>query len=121
MRENSSERFLVNKSNIRGFIKIIVSTVLFLGLGGCAAYQNKFDCPPGKGAHCSSVEEIEQMINNGQVWKVNGKVKVAKETKRFRRNCAGQTCDATYEFDDGLKSKDSMEIERSGVNYFGEK
>jgi hypothetical protein len=56
---------------------------MLLGLSSCAVYENKFDCPPGKGANCSSVEEIEQMVNNGGVWKVNGKVKVAKQKKRL--------------------------------------
>jgi hypothetical protein len=55
----------------------MVFIVMLLGLSSCAVYEYKFDCPPGKGAHCSSVEEIEQMVNNGGVWKVNGKVKVA--------------------------------------------
>jgi len=61
------------------------------------------------------------MVNNGQVWKVNGKVKVVKAKKRFRQNCTDQTCNATDEFDDGIKTRDSMEAESIGENYFGEK
>ena len=112
MKENSSFRMVV---------RIFILSVLVFGLSGCSTYQNKFDYPPGKGAHCSSVEEIEQMINNGQVWKVNGKVKVVKAKKRFRQNCTDQTCNATDEFDDGIKTRDSMQAESIGENYFGEK
>lgn len=108
-------------NGFRMVFRIFISSVLVFGLSGCSTYQNKFDCPPSKGAHCSSVEEIEQMVNNGQVWKVNGKVKVVKAKKRFRQNCTDQTCNATDEFDDGIKTRDSMEAESIGENYFGEK
>ena len=112
MKENSGFKMVV---------RIFILSVLVFGLSSCSTYQNKFDCPPGKGADCSSAEEIEQMVNNGQVWKVNGKVKVVKAKKRFRQNCTDQTCNATDEFDDGIKTRDSMEAESIGENYFGEK
>ena len=105
MRENRGYGFSVNKRSTRLCSRLMVFIVMLLGLSSCAVYENKFDCPPGKGAHCSSVEEIEQMVNNGGVWKVNGKVKVAKQKKRLRENCAGGSCDDFYEFDDGLRSE----------------
>ena len=82
MRENRVYGFSVNKRSIGLYSKLMVFIVMLLGLSSCAVYENKFDCPPGKGAHCSSVEEIEQMVNNGGVWKVN-----------------------FYEFDDGIRSE----------------
>ena len=104
MKENRGYEFLVNKT-IKASGKFLLFAALVLGLSSCAVYENKFDCPPGKGAHCSSVEEIEQMVNNGGVWKVNGKVKVATPKKRLRENCSGGSCDNSYEFDDGLRSE----------------
>jgi len=88
MRGNSSYGFLVNKT-LKASGNFLLFTALALGLSACAVYENKFDCSPGKGAHCSSVEEIEQMVNNGGVWKVNGKVKVAK-----KKNILGKTAQA---------------------------
>jgi len=104
MRENRGYGFLVNKT-IKASGNFLLFAALALGLSSCAVYENKFDCPPGKGAHCSSVEEIEQMVNNGRVWKVNGKVKVVTPKKRLRENCSGGSCDDFYEFDDGLRSE----------------
>lgn len=105
MKENRGYGFSVNKRIIGLCSKLMVFIVMLLGLSSCAVYENKFDCPPGKGAHCSSVEEIEQMVNNGGVWKVNGKVKVGKPKKRVRENCSGGSCDDFYEFDDGIRSE----------------
>jgi hypothetical protein len=105
MRENRGYGFSVNKRSIGLCSKLMVFIVMFLGLSSCAVYENKFDCLPGKGAHCSSVEEIEQMVDNGGVWKVNGKVKVVTPKKRLRENCSGGSCDNSYEFDDGLRSE----------------
>ena len=105
MKENRGYGFLVNKRIIGLCSKLMVFIVMLLGLSSCAVYENKFDCSPGKGANCSSVEEIEQMVNNGRVWKVNGKVKVVTPKKRLRENCAGGSCDNSYEFDDGLRSE----------------
>ena len=105
MRGNSGYGFLVNKRIIGLCSKLMVFIVMLLGLSSCAVYENKFDCPPGKGANCSSVEEIEQMVNNGRVWKVNGKVKVGKPKKRVRENCSGGSCDDFYELDDGIRSE----------------
>ena len=119
MRGNSGYGFLVNKT-IKASGNFLLFAALGLGLSACAVYENKFDCPPGKGAHCSSVEEIEQMVNNGGVWKVNGKVKVAKQKKRLRENCSGGSCDDFYEFDDGIRSESNPGGE-TGNNYIVKK
>ena len=116
MRGNSGYGFLVNKT-IKASGNFLLFTALALGLSACAVYENKFDCPPGKGANCSSVEEIEQMVNNGRVWKVNGKVKVAKQKKRLRENCSGGSCDDFYEFDDGIRSESKPGSETGNINY----
>ena len=120
MRGNSGYGFLVNKT-IKASGNFLLFTALALGLSACAVYENKFDCPPGKGAHCSSVEEIEQMVNNGGVWKVNGKVKVAKPKKRLRENCSGGSCDDFYEFDDGIRSESKPGSETGNINYIVKK
>ncbi len=117
MKENSGYGFSVNKRSIGLCSKLMVFIVMLLGLSSCAVYENKFDCPPGKGAHCSSVEEIEQMVNNGGVWKVNGKVKVAKQKKRLRENCSGGSCDDFYEFDDGIRSESNPQGKTGNINY----
>ena len=116
MRGNSGYGFLVNKT-IKVSGNFLLFTALALGLSACAVYENKFDCPPGKGAHCSSVEEIEQMVNNGGVWKVNGKVKVAKPKKRLRENCSGGSCDDFYEFDDGIRIESNPQGKTGNINY----
>ncbi|MBM3467192.1 MAG: hypothetical protein FJX70_05110 [Alphaproteobacteria bacterium] len=116
MRGNSGYGFLVNKT-IKVSGNFLLFTALALGLSACAVYENKFDCPPGKGAHCSSVEEIEQMVNNGVVWKVNGKVKVAKQKKRLRENCSGGSCDDFYEFDDGIRIESNPQGKTGNINY----
>ena len=120
MRGNSGYGFLVNKT-LKASGNFLLFTALALGLSACAVYENKFDCPPGKGAHCSSVEEIEQMVNNGGVWKVNGKVKVAKQKKRLRENCSGGSCDDFYEFDDGIRSESKPGSETGNINYIVKK
>ena len=114
MKENRGYGFLVNKT-IKASGNFLLFAALVLGLSSCAVYENKFDCSPGKGAHCSSVEEIEQMVNNGGVWKVNGKVKAVKPKKRLRENCTGGSCDNSYESDDGLR------IESNPINYIVKK
>ena len=115
MRGNSGYGFLVNKT-LKASGNFLLFTALALGLSACAVYENKFDCPPGKGAHCSSVEEIEQMVNNGGVWKVNGKVKVGKPKKRVRENCSGGSCDDFYELDDGIRSESKPGGELGNIN-----
>jgi len=120
MKENRGYGFLVNKT-IKASGNFLLFAALVLGLSSCAVYENKFDCPPGKGANCSSVEEIEQMVNNGGVWKVNGKVKVAKPKKRLRENCSGQSCDDFYEFDDGIRSESNPGSETGNINYIVKK
>jgi hypothetical protein len=120
MRGNSGYGFLVNKT-LKASGNFLLFAALALGLSACAVYENKFDCPPGKGANCSSVEEIEQMVNNGGVWKVNGKVKVAKPKKRLRENCSGQSCDDFYEFDDGIRSESKPGSETGNINYIVKK
>lgn len=121
MKENSGYGFSVNKRSTQLCSKLMVFIVMLLGLSSCAVYENKFDCPPGKGAHCSSVEEIEQMVNNGGVWKVNGKVKVATPKKRLRENCSGGSCDDFYEFDDGIRSESNPGSETGNINYIVKK
>jgi hypothetical protein len=116
MRGNRGYGFLVNKRSIGLSSRLMVFIVMLLGLSSCAVYENKFDCPPGKGANCSSVEEIEHMVNNGGVWKVNGKVKVAKQKKRLRKNCSGGSCDDFYEFDDGIRSESNQGGETGNIN-----
>jgi len=116
MRENRGYGFLVNKT-IKASGNFLLFAALALELSSCAVYENKFDCPPGKGANCSSVEEIEQMVNNGGVWKVNGKVKVAKQKKRLRENCSGGSCDDFYEFDDGIRSESNPQGKTGNINY----
>jgi hypothetical protein len=120
MRGNSGYGFLVNKT-LKASGNFLLFAALGLGLSACAVYENKFDCSPGKGANCSSVEEIEQMVNNGGVWKVNGKVKVAKPKKRLRENCSGQSCDDFYEFDDGIRSESNPGGEIGNINYIVKK
>jgi len=121
MKENRGYGFLVNRRIIGLCSKLMVFIVMLLGLSSCAVYENKFDCPPGKGANCSSVEEIEQMVNNGGVWKVNGKVKVAKQKRRLRENCSGGSCDDFYEFDDGIRSESNPGSETGNINYIVKK
>lgn len=120
MRGNSGYGFLVNKT-IKASGNFLLFAALVWGLSACAVYENKFDCSPGKGAHCSSVEEIEQMVNNGGVWKVNGKVKVAKQKRRLRENCSGGSCDDFYEFDDGIRSESKPGSETGNINYIVKK
>ena len=120
MRGNSGYEFLVNKT-IKASGNFLLFAALGLGLSACAVYENKFDCPPGKGANCSSVEEIEQMVNNGGVWKVNGKVKVAKQKRRLRENCSGGSCDDFYEFDEGIRSESKPGSETGNINYIVKK
>jgi hypothetical protein len=120
MRGNSGYGFLVNKT-LKASGNFLLFTALALGLSACAVYENKFDCSPGKGANCSSVEEIEQMVNNGGVWKVNGKVKVAKQKRRLRENCSGGSCDDFYEFDDGIRSESKPGSETGNINYIVKK
>ena len=120
MRGNSGYGFLVNKT-IKASGNYLLFAALGLGLSACAVYENKFDFPPRKGANCNSVEEIEQMVNNGGVWKVNGKVKVAKQKKRLRENCSGQSCDDFYEFDDGIRSESNPGSETGNINYIVKK
>ena len=120
MRENRGYGFLVNKT-LKASGNFLLFAALALGLSACAVYENKFDCSPGKGANCSSVEEIEQMVNNGGVWKVNGKVKVAKQKRRLRENCSSQSCDDFYEFDDGIRSESKLGSETGNINYIVKK
>ena len=120
MRGNSGYGFLVNKT-IKASGNYLLFAALGLGLSACAVYENKFDCSPGKGANCSSVEKIEEMVNNGGVWKVNGKVKVAKQKKRLRENCSGGSCDDFYEFDDGIRSESKPGSETGNINYIVKK
>jgi hypothetical protein len=61
------------------------------------------------------------MVNNGGVWKVNGKVKVAKQKKRLRENCSGQSCDNPYEFDEGIRSESKPGSETGNINYIVKK
>ena len=115
MRGNRGYGFLVNKT-IKASGNFLLFAALGLGLSACAVYENKFDCPPGKGANCSSIEEIEQMVNNGGVRKVNRKVKVAKPKERLRENCSGGSCDDFYEFDDGIRSESKTGSELGNIN-----
>ena len=120
MRESRDYRFLANKT-IRVCGNILLLAAVGLGLSGCAAYANKFDYSPGKGANCSSVEEIEQMVNNGMVWKVNGKVQTARSKKRLRQNCSGGSCGTPYEFDDGIRSENNPGSKTGNINYIVQK
>lgn len=118
MSGNSSYKFLTNRISNRVFVKLFLFVFLVWGLSSCAVYGNKFDCPPGNGAHCSSVEEIEQMVNNGEVWKVNGRVKQVKPKGRIKRNCGGKTCDHHYELDDGIRIDNSGDGQIMSVKHY---
>lgn len=59
---------------------ILMGMVLF-GLGGCANYHPSFECKPWKGIACSSVSQVNAMVDNGS-WKHKVSDKNNKEVKK---------------------------------------
>lgn len=80
-------------STLGRIVRISISLLMFSNLGACAAYKNKFDCPPSTGAYCASVEEIERMVNNGSIWKLNK----ATKPQRSAASCSGKKCQEAAE------------------------
>jgi len=44
---------------------ISVLFLMFL-MGGCAVHQSGIDCPPGNGARCRSISEVNGMVDIGE-------------------------------------------------------
>jgi hypothetical protein len=43
-------------------MQIVCCAVLCLFLASCGIYNSHFDCPPGEGVGCASVNEVMEMI-----------------------------------------------------------
>lgn len=66
-------------------LKIILITLLGLTLGGCSAYQEHFKCKAQPGLGCSSITEVNNLVNQG--WPSNDarKKEVHKKESFFSR------------------------------------
>ena len=52
--------------------------ITFLTLGGCSTYKSTFNCGDARGAYCSSMEQVDQMINSGEIERYNEMLKNKK-------------------------------------------
>lgn len=45
-----------------------IFTLLVLSLTGCMGiYEGGFECPPGIGAKCKSISDVNEMVNQGEI------------------------------------------------------
>ena len=52
--------------------------VALLTVSGCSTYKSSFNCGDARGAYCSSMEQVDQMINNGEIERYNEMLKNKK-------------------------------------------
>ena len=52
-------------------IKIIITSILSLTLGGCGTYKSSFNCGDSKGAYCASMDTVYLMIKSGEIERFN--------------------------------------------------
>lgn len=81
--------------------KVVLFFMMITFLSSCSAYKNKFDCPPSSGAVCRSVEEIERMVDSGEIWKLHQGGDKKRSSKRGIRRC-GSNCGKAETFDDDI-------------------
>lgn len=64
-------------------IKIIITSILFLTLGGCSTYKSSFNCGDSKGAYCASMDRVHLMIKSGEIERFN-ELRQKKQYKALR-------------------------------------
>jgi conjugal transfer pilus assembly protein TraV len=57
----------VEKIMIKKTTSLVLSLTTLSFLVGCAAYEESFDCPAGKGIGCQSVTEVKKKLNQGAI------------------------------------------------------
>ncbi|MCP3848686.1 MAG: hypothetical protein GY694_00405 [Gammaproteobacteria bacterium] len=66
--------------NFKNFLAIFFAVS---SLTSCAVYKSEFSCPDAKGADCTSVERVYQMIESGEI---------AEYTESKEKKCKGKNC-----------------------------
>jgi conjugal transfer pilus assembly protein TraV len=47
----------------------LLGTMIFLS--GCSSMNNKFDCPRAGGVMCKSLDDVNRMVDNGEIERIN--------------------------------------------------
>lgn len=87
-------------------IKIIITSILSLTLGGCGSYKSSFSCGDSMGANCTSMDRVYLMIKSGEIERYNEKrqtrqYKVSKDSKELLPRVKSQAVNVTnYQVDD---------------------
>ena len=58
-------------------------------LGGCSSYEGEFECPPGPGLVCASLEEVNRQIDEGLLGDAG-----PRPARRERKEDAAENCSA---------------------------
>jgi len=66
-------------------MKLIILGALLFSVSGCSSYRSSFSCPASKGASCTRMDKVYEMIKSGEIEKYDSTSKKCKG-----RRCAGK-------------------------------
>lgn len=61
----------MKRRELKQIIKMISSSILLLNLNACSTYKSSFNCGDAKGAYCLPMDIVDQMINSGEIERLN--------------------------------------------------
>ena len=73
------------------FINYLAICLVASLLSSCAVYKSDFSCPDAKGANCTSIERVYQMIESGEI---------DEYTESKDKKCKGKNCKANVAIDE---------------------
>ena len=71
----------MKNSKLKQIIKVMGTSILLLNLSACATYKSSFNCGDAKGAYCSSMDAVDQMINSGEIERFN---EIRQKEKKYK-------------------------------------
>ena len=86
----------MKNSKLKQIIKVMCISLLLMNLSACATYKSSFNCGDSKGAYCTSMDAVDQMINSGEIERFN---ELRQKEKKYKplKNSNVQVPDAKTE------------------------
>lgn len=58
---------MINKAKRQNIFQIILTGFVVIVLSSCGSYSTQFVCPDAKGANCTSMGRVHEMIESGEI------------------------------------------------------
>lgn|GEM_PF-4289862 len=91
---------MIKRIKIQNLKKIILVPLLGLMLSSCAGYSTQFICPDAKGASCTSMGRVHEMIQSGEIELYNEQ----------QGKCRGKNCKKYKEVKSPKPRKKSLKV-----------